>query len=354
MKTFQKSNLIKIAALLFVTMPGLVFMIVLILGFDATYYELGRNPIFGFDQPTPDPRNAAGAMLLYIAAVFFFLVISAVLMLTMKNSKGEMIINSKKVIGLKLLAVGVLCTILMACSIIIPFSSYTFEFAQNLRRGNFNPNVAVFLQADILSTQARNVIIENDDIIINYTIPPAPPPAPPGPPTHGQTSISAAEFTGILLSFINVPLDEWETRVAAIVSQRANAEADARNLDHPAQRAPFVAQFSGPFNGRLNGMLNGRYVDAEDEDGNYVYIEDDAGNPVRKQEFRTGVRHGIEGAIVSATESAIAYADYRFLHTMVWSIVNMSIIGMMPLVIGGLIFAQRKKQDDIEVGSAEL
>ncbi|MCL2860788.1 MAG: hypothetical protein FWE22_00030 [Firmicutes bacterium] len=387
-----KGNYIKLAALLFVTLPGLVFMIVLLLGFDPVQYELARNPIFGYMEPVADPNNATGALLTYISALIFFIAISALLFMSM-------FIKSKKVLGLKMLAIGFVCFVLMACATIIPFSSHTFAFAQNLRGGEYNDNVAIFLQQDILSTQARSVILE-DDIVLTINLPPQPQgqpsPQTPGPVTE---TITASEFAGILLHFVNIPLSEWgepirppETSdaISEKIAQIANQRADARGLQ-ATQRGAFIGPFSGQLEGRLRGRLVGMYprnqdgsfiyddVYATDEDGNYRYVvyrhdgyrdvvfwqrayryriyrdgeyvfetdenvEDDKIRLIISvRRFNPAVRHGIEGAIESVVESAIATANYRFRHTMVFSVANMSLFGMMPLAIGGLILLKNKK-----------
>jgi|GEM_PF-2153581 len=378
-----KGNYVKLATIMFVTLPGLVFMIVLLLGFDATQYELARNPIFGYNDPVPDQNNATGALLLYISAAIFFASISAILFISM-------FLKSKKVLGLKMIAIGFVGFVLMTLATVIPFSSNTFAFAQNLRGGGYNDNVAIFLQQDILSAQARNAMT-GDNITINVNIPPQPEGQGVGQtPRMVVMTVSNAEFAGILLHFVNVPMSDWgapiregNDAISEKIASIANLRANELGLT-ATQRGAFIGQFSGPLEGRLRGQLVGmfprddlgnfiyHYVYATNEDGEYiyrryageyryinnipVYVRGDFvyynGERVREmllvRRFNTGVRHGIEGAIESVIESAIATANYRFRHTMVWSVANMSLFGMMPLAVGGLILLKNRNTSSTE------
>ena len=192
---FLKKNFFKMLSV-FVTTVGAAIMLVILIRFDAINYGVERNEILGV-AAGEDHFNALGVLFGYIALFTFFVLVTAVLIMSMFNA-------TKKYDKWVVLGAGVLGTTFMLLAMLLPIRSDSYALVQDIRNGDKNVRIQTFVQEQVVRgamlTQSR----------------------PPICPVCGFQG----EHGESLRVFISMPLGDW----AEFIEQHVTCEDQAADI----------------------------------------------------------------------------------------------------------------------------
>ena len=139
---FVKKNYMKIA-LAALALAGAVLFVIILANFSGIRYGVERNPALGVAGGA-DPNNARGALFGYLAALFFFSGLAAVIVMSMLNEK------IKKHTKWAVCFVGALCTLFMSFAIIFPARSDSFALLNDIRSGDKDARLTMSVQSEVI------------------------------------------------------------------------------------------------------------------------------------------------------------------------------------------------------------
>jgi len=139
---FLKENFMKIT-LSVATVIGAILFIVMLANFDSAQYGVEYNPVIGQGAGS-DSFNARGALFGYIAALTFFVLATAFIIMTMFK-------KVKKHTKWVSLAAGVLGITFVLCAMLLPLRSDNYELMRDLQNNRRDAQITVYVQEQVIN-----------------------------------------------------------------------------------------------------------------------------------------------------------------------------------------------------------
>lgn len=155
---FLKTNYLKIF-LISITLAGVAMFVTLLANYDSSFYGVNRDVALGVEAG-PDRYNAMGFLFMYIAALTFFTMTTAIIAISMFNQTKR---HNKWVI----FAAGILGLVFMLCSALLPLRSDSYTLMREIRAGDRDAHIQRYVQSEVV-TGAFSVDADSINLIFIF------------------------------------------------------------------------------------------------------------------------------------------------------------------------------------------